>query len=68
MASAIRKFVIPTVISQLVALLIVVQAVFAIGTGIYAPGTINPFTEYTPAYTYDSLFTDDGVMIPLADR
>ncbi len=66
MTSAIRKFVVPTVISQLVALLIVVQAVFAIALPAYL--SIDPDTGYTAAYTYASLFIDEGVMIPLAER
>ena len=66
MASAIRRFVVPTVISQLVALLIVVQVVFAITWPAYV--LINPITGYTTAYTYDSMVDDQGVMIDFGPR
>ena len=66
MASAIRKFVVPTIISQLVALLIVVQAVFAVAIPAYV--TINPVTGYTTSYTYQSMLDDAGVMIDFGPR
>jgi hypothetical protein len=66
MASAIRKFVVPTIISQLVALLIVVQAVFALNWAGF--GAINPITGYTAAYTYDSMVDEHGVMFDYGPR